>query len=140
MFPFGPICRRNSPPVQWPEIKAADALGNDGQSGEKDFVSPDVEILYGGKGKDKLTGNSESLGTVSHVGVALSFGLVVLAMIYAVGDVSGAHLNPAVTLGFYAARRLPRRWVLPYIASQCAGALAASGVLRLLFPGHADLG
>src|SRR5438128_9401851 len=95
-------------------------------------------LVFAGTGA--IIVNSESLGTVSHVGVALSFGLVVLAMIYAVGDVSGPHLNPAVTLGFYAARRLPRRWVLPYIASQCAGALAASGVLRLLFPGHADLG
>jgi len=79
-------------------------------------------------------------GAVSHVGVSLTFGLVVLAMIYAVGDVSGAHLNPAVTLGFFAARRLPRHWVLPYILSQCVGALAASGVLRLLFQNHPNLG
>jgi aquaporin NIP len=81
-----------------------------------------------------------SYGTVSHVGVALTFGLVVLAMVYAVGDVSGAHLNPAVTLGFFVARRLPGRWVLPYILSQCLGALAASGVLRALFLDHARLG
>jgi aquaporin NIP len=79
-------------------------------------------------------------GTVTHVGIALTFGLVVLAMIYAVGDVSGAHLNPAVTLGFFAARRMETREVLPYIISQFAGALAASGVLRCLFPQHATLG
>jgi aquaporin Z len=79
-------------------------------------------------------------GVITHVGVALTFGLVVLAMIYAVGDVSGAHLNPAVTLGFCAARRFPARSALPYIASQCAGAFLASGLLRLLFPDHETLG
>jgi MIP family channel proteins len=79
-------------------------------------------------------------GAVSHVGVALTFGLVVLAMIYTVGDISGAHLNPAVTLGFFAARRLPGRSIGAYIASQCIGALLASLTLRLLFPDHANLG
>ena len=58
-------------------------------------------------------------GSVTHVGVALTFGLVVLALIYALGDVSGAHLNPAVSLGFLAARQFPARWLFPYIASQC---------------------
>ena len=79
-------------------------------------------------------------GAVTHVGIALTFGLVVLAMIYAVGDISGAHLNPAVTLGFLAARRLPVQMVLPYIASQLLGALAASALLRGLFLHHPTLG
>jgi aquaporin Z len=95
-------------------------------------------LVFAGTGAiviDDVTG-----GTVSHVGVALTFGLIVLAMIYAVGDVSGAHLNPAVTLGFCAARRFPGRSVLPYVASQCTGAFLASLCLRLLFPGHATLG
>ncbi len=84
--------------------------------------------------------NDVSGGSVTHVGVALTFGLVVLAMIYTFGDISGAHLNPAVTLGFFVARRLEAALVLPYIASQILGALAASGLLRLLFPAHATLG
>ena len=95
-------------------------------------------LVFAGTGAIVI--NDISGGTVSHVGIALTFGLVVLAMIYAVGDISGAHLNPAVTLGFFAARRFEGRQVLPYIASQLAGAFAASGLLRLLFPTHATLG
>lgn len=84
--------------------------------------------------------NDVSGGSISHVGVALTFGLMVLTMIYTVGDISGAHLNPAVTIGFFAARRFEGRLVLPYIASQLVGAFAASFLLRALFPGHATLG
>lgn len=61
-------------------------------------------------------------------------------MIYTLGDVSGAHLNPAVTLGFWFAGRFPSRKVLPYIAFQLLGALLASVSLRLLFPQHQTLG
>lgn len=79
-------------------------------------------------------------GVVSNVGIALTFGLIVFAMIYALGDVSGAHLNPAVTLGFFAARRFSVWLVVPYIFSQMLGAIAASVALRLLFPQHPTLG
>jgi aquaporin Z len=84
--------------------------------------------------------NDVASGTVSHVGIALTFGLVVLAMIYALGDVSGAHLNPAVTLAFVAAQRLGWRWAAPYITSQVVGAIAASVALRGMFPQHPTLG
>jgi MIP family channel proteins len=69
-------------------------------------------------------------GEVSHVGVSLAFGFVVIAMIYALGHLSGAHINPAVTLAFWSVRRFPGTEVLPYIAAQCTGALAASLMLR----------
>lgn len=72
-------------------------------------------------------------GPISHVGVALTFGLVVASVIYALGEVSGAHINPAVTLGFWWAGRFPRRDVLPYVSCQLLGAAAASGLLLLLF-------
>jgi aquaporin Z len=95
-------------------------------------------LVFAGTGAiviDETTG-----GAVTHVGVALTFGLIVLAMIYTIGDISGAHLNPAVSLGFFAARRFPLRQAIPYISSQCGGALAASALMHLLFPENEMLG
>lgn len=84
---------------------------------------------------DEVTG-----GTVTHVGIAITFGLIVLAMIYTLGDVSGAHLNPAVSLGFWAMRLFPAKELAPYIGSQMAGAFLASILLRFLFPASLNLG
>lgn len=81
-----------------------------------------------------------SNGQIGHAGIALVFGLVVLAAIYTFGDVSGAHLNPAVTLGFAAADRFPLMKIPGYIAAQLGGALAASGLLKVLFPSDPTLG
>ena len=72
-------------------------------------------LVFAGTGAIVIDGVSG--GKVTSVGIALTFGLVVMAMICAVGDVSGAHLNPAVTLGFWFARRLPGRAVLPHPTS-----------------------
>ncbi len=84
--------------------------------------------------------NNFSNGAITHVGIALTFGLIVLSMIYALGDVSGCHLNPAVTLGFFVANRLDGRLVVPYIVSQCLGAIVASLTLRAMFPADLTLG
>lgn len=95
-------------------------------------------LVFAGTGA--IVVNDVHGGVVTHVGVAATFGLIVLAMIYAVGDVSGAHLNPAVTLAFALAGRLPAAAVVPYVAGQTAGAFAASAALRVIFPPHPTLG
>ena len=92
-------------------------------------------LVFAGTGAvvvDQVTG-----GKVTGLGVSLVFGLVVLAMIYTIGHVSGAHMNPAVTLAFCSAGRHKASEVLPYVAAQLAGAVAASLVLKHLFAGQA---
>lgn len=84
--------------------------------------------------------NQETAGIVSHTGIAITFGLIVTAMIYTFGPVSGAHLNPAVTLALWVARVFPGAKFLPYVLSQMAGAFAASGLLHVLFPQNTSLG
>ena len=95
-------------------------------------------LVFAGTGAIVI--NHASGGVIGHAGIALTFGLVVLAMIYTFGDVSGAHFNPAVTLGFAAAGRFPAREIPGYITAQLGGAFAASGLLKLLFPADPTLG
>jgi aquaporin NIP len=95
-------------------------------------------LVFAGTGA--IVVNQFSDGAITHAGIALTFGLVVLAMIHTFGDVSGAHLNPAVTTAFAAAGRFPWREVPGYLGAQILGALAASGLLLSLFPEATTLG
>ncbi|MDE2699217.1 MAG: MIP family channel protein [Gemmatimonadetes bacterium] len=83
-------------------------------------------IVFGGCGAVAI--NQLSEGAITHVGIATSFGLIVMTMVYATGHISGAHFNPAVTTAFAFTRHFPKREILPYIAAQCLGAIAASGI------------
>lgn len=95
-------------------------------------------LLFSGAGA--IVTNQVSGGTVTHVGIALVFGMVVTSVIYAIGEISGAHINPAVTIAFWVARRFPGKEVIPYIICQVIGALAACLLLKLTFPGLTNYG
>lgn len=77
---------------------------------------------------------AEHPGTLGNVGIALVFGLVIMAMIYATGHLSGAHLNPAVTVAFATTRHLPRSEALAYVSGQLVGALLAAAALAAIWP------
>jgi aquaporin Z len=95
-------------------------------------------LLFAGTGAIII--NDISGGAVTPLGIALTFGLIVFAMITALGGISGAHLNPAVTLGLFLAGRFPGDAVVPYVVSQLIGAVAASATLLTVFPQHPTLG
>ena len=95
-------------------------------------------MVFAGTGA--IVVDHQSPGAITHAGIALTFGLVVLAMIHAFGDVSGAHMNPAVTTAVAAAGRFAWRDVPGYVVAQVVGALSASGLLRFLFPTDARFG
>lgn len=84
--------------------------------------------------------NQQTNDILGHLGVCVVWGLVVMVMIYALGNISGAHFNPAVTLGFWVAKRFPIAEVVPYSVSQFAGAAAASATISILFPTNELLG
>jgi aquaporin NIP len=111
------------------------------KTGMKKYIAESIgtfALVFCGTGA--VTINEVTGGTVSHVGVAVTFGLIVMAMIYAVGDVSGAHLNPAVTIAFAVNKNFAWKEVVPYFISQGVGAFAASLILKFLFPASVLLG
>ena len=79
-------------------------------------------------------------GSVTHVGVAITWGLIIMSLIYALGETSGAHFNPAVTIAFVVNKSFPLKQVLPYLGSQFVGAASASLLLKYLFPSSQFLG
>jgi MIP family channel proteins len=79
-------------------------------------------------------------GEPQFVGIGIIWGLIVMSVIFTIGDISGAHINPAVTIAFWVARRFSALDVVPYILAQCLGATAASGMLWYLFGNHAANG
>ena len=93
-------------------------------------------LVFGGCGSAVLAAAFPALG-IGFLGVALAFGLTVLTMAYAIGHISGCHLNPAVTLGLWVGKRFPAKDVLPYWVAQVIGAIAAAGVLFVIASGKA---
>lgn len=92
-------------------------------------------LVFGGCGSAMLAAGFPGVG-IGLVGVSLAFGLTVLTIAYSLGHISGAHLNPAVTIGLWSAGRFGAKDVLPYIASQIAGAILAAGVLYIVVTGN----
>jgi len=92
-------------------------------------------LVLGGCGAAMISAGFPAVG-IGLVGVSLAFGLTVLTIAYSLGHVSGAHLNPAVTIGFWASGRLSADKILPYIASQIIGAVAGAGVLYIIVTGN----
>ncbi len=91
-------------------------------------------------GTGAIVVNEITSGAITHPGVCVAFGLIVLALIYSIGEVSGAHINPAVTVAFAIARRFPIKQLIPYISAQLTGAITASVFIRFLFPANSTLG
>ena len=94
-------------------------------------------LVFGGCGSAIFAAGFPDLG-IGIVGVALAFGLTVLTMAYAVGHISGAHFNPAVTIGLWIGGKFDAKNVLGYIIAQLVGAIAAAGVLYLIVSGKSD--
>jgi aquaporin Z len=93
-------------------------------------------LVLGGCGSAVLAAAFPAVG-IGLLGVSLAFGLTVLTMAFAIGHISGCHLNPAVSVGLWAAGRFPKQDLLPYIAAQVLGGIAAGGVLYLIASGKA---
>lgn len=93
-------------------------------------------LVFGGCGSAVLAAAFPELG-IGFAGVALAFGLTVVTMAYAVGHISGAHFNPAVSFGLWAGKRFPAKELLPYVIAQVLGAILAGAVLYIIASGQA---
>ena len=95
-------------------------------------------LVFAGTGAIVI--DQQSGGAITHVGIALTFGLVIAAMAFTFGSYSGAHMNPAVTIALFIGKKFPKNEVPLYLSAQLAGAFAASLLLKTLFPDNAALG
>jgi aquaporin Z len=95
-------------------------------------------LVFAGTGAIVI--DQQTHGTVTHAGVAITFGLIVMSMIYTFGDISGAHLNPAVSIAFTVAKKFPVIQLMPFIVAQLLGAVSASLTLKALFATNELLG
>ena len=102
-----------------------------------EFIGTFALVLIG---TGSVVVNQETDGSVGLIGIAFAFGTVVMSMIYIFGPISGAHINPAVTISFAIGKYFPIKEVPKYIIVQILGAIAASGVLRIMFPNNESLG
>jgi len=93
-------------------------------------------LVFGGCGSAVLAAGVADVG-IGWVGVSLAFGLTVMTMAYAIGHVSGCHLNPAVSIGLWAGKRFPAKELVPYVAAQVIGGVVAAGVLLVIASGKA---
>jgi aquaporin Z len=93
-------------------------------------------LVFGGCGSAVLAAGFPALG-IGFAGVSLAFGLTLLTMVYAIGPISGCHINPAVTIGLFAAKRFPAKEILPYWAAQIVGGALGAGVLYAIASGKA---
>jgi MIP family channel proteins len=126
-----------SPPQTTDATNVSDSRVDDLQTMLAEFIGT-FALVFAGCGAIVI--DSVSHGSVTHVGVAITFGLVIAAMIYATGHISGAHLNPSVTLAFSLTRHFPMRKVPIYWLAQFAGAVCAALLLRALFGNVVHLG
>lgn len=107
----------------------------------KNFISEFLStffLVFAGTGAIVI--DQQSGGAITHVGVALTFGLVITAMAFTFGKYSGAHMNPAVTIALAIGNNFPKKDIPLYLSAQLTGAFAASFLLQLLFPDNAALG
>ncbi len=91
-------------------------------------------------GTGAIISNEQTHGVIGNIGIAITFGAIVASMIYTFADLSGAHFNPAITLGFSILKLFPAKKIAPYLISQITGAFAATLVLKFLFPENQNLG
>src|SRR5262249_46992372 len=100
-------------------------------------------LVLGGCGSAVLAANLQTVGAgyaIGYAGVSLAFGLTVLTVAYALAHISGAHFNPAVSLGLWAGKRFPANELLPYMIAQVLGAIAGAGIIYLIASGKAGFG